>query len=181
MPRKGENIYKRRDVRWEGRYMKPKTAAGTISYGYCYGKSYKEVKETLALKKAFCAVEPSVSTETSTFSKYCTEWLYLRKSTVDESSYVKYLSILEKHIIPGLGRMKITEITSIAIEEFSQMLLTEKELSPKTVKDILVVLRSIIAYTDKNSSVELKDIEIVYPKENKKEMRVFSGSVKNFL
>lgn len=77
--------------------------------------------------------------------------------------------------------MKITEITSIAIEEFSQMLLTEKELSPKTVKDILVVLRSIIAYTDKNSSVELKDIEIVYPKENKKEMRVFSGSVKNFL
>ena len=53
MPRKGENIYKRRDVRWEGRYMKPKTAAGTISYGYCYGKSYKEVKETLALKRRF--------------------------------------------------------------------------------------------------------------------------------
>lgn len=174
MPRKGENIYKRRDGRWEGRYIKSKTAAGTISYGYCYGKSYKEVKEALALKKALCAVKPSVSTETSAFSKYCTEWLYLRKSKVDESSYVKYLSILEKHIIPGLGRMKITEITSIAIEEFSQMLLTEKELSPKTVKDILVVLRSIIAYTDKKSSVELKDIEIVYPKENKKEMRVFS-------
>ena len=29
-----------------------------------------------------------------------------------------------------------------------------------------MVLRSIIAYTDKNSSVELKDIEIVYPIEN---------------
>lgn len=174
MPRKGENIYKRKDGRWEGRYIKSKTAAGTTSYGYCYGKSYKEVKEKLTLKKAFCEIEPSGRSEMHTFSKYCTEWLYLRKSKVDESSYVKYLSMIEKHIIPGLGKVKITEITSIVIEEFSQMLLTEKELSPKTVKDILVVLRSVISYTDKNSCVELKDIEITYPKESKKEMRVLS-------
>ena len=78
MPRKGEIIYKRKDGRWEGRYIKSKTAAGTTSYGYCYGKSYKEIKDKLTLKKAFCAVEPSMTTETFAFSKYCNEWLYLK-------------------------------------------------------------------------------------------------------
>ena len=53
MPRKGENIYKRKDGRWEGRYIKSKTAAGTTSYGYCYGKSYKEVKEKLRIHPLF--------------------------------------------------------------------------------------------------------------------------------
>lgn len=174
MPRKGENIYKRKDGRWEGRYIKSKTVAGTTSYGYCYGKSYKEVKEALALKKVLGAAESCRTTEVYVFSKYCNEWLCLRKNKVDESSYVKYLSILEKHIIPGLGELKITDISSIVVEQFSQVLLDEKKLSPKTVKDILVVLRSIIAYTDKNTNVELKNIEIAYPRENKKEMRVFS-------
>lgn len=56
-----------------------------------------------------------------------------QKSKVDESSYVKYLSILEKHIIPGLGELNNTEITSVAVEEFIQMLLEEKKYSPKSV------------------------------------------------
>ena len=45
----------------------------------------------------------------------------------------------------------------------------------KTVKDVLVVLRSVIAYTEKTTKVGLKHIEITYPKENKKEMRVLSS------
>lgn len=56
-----------------------------------------------------------------------------------------------------------------------QSLLSEKELSLKTVKDVLVVLRSVIAYTEKTTKVGLKNIEIIYPKENKKEMRVLSS------
>lgn len=175
MPRKGENIYKRKDGRWEGRYIKSKSSPGTTSYGYCYGKSYKEVKELLALKKGHCIVEPRKPADVFAFSKYCNEWLYLRKSKVEESSYVKYLSMMEKHILPGLGERIITDITSVVVEDFSQTLLSEKELSPKTVKDILVVLRSVIAYTEKSTKVGLKDIEITYPKENKKEMRVLSS------
>lgn len=40
MPRRGENIYKRKDSRWEGRILKPD---GT--YRYVYAKTYKEVKD----------------------------------------------------------------------------------------------------------------------------------------
>lgn len=39
MPRKGENIYKRKDGRWEGRVMKPDG-----KYRYFYAKTYREVR-----------------------------------------------------------------------------------------------------------------------------------------
>ena len=39
---KGENIFKRKDGRWEGRYIKGYDLAGKIKYGFCYGKTYKE-------------------------------------------------------------------------------------------------------------------------------------------
>lgn len=38
MARKGENIYKRRDGRWEARYIKGYDDAGRAKYGSCYEK-----------------------------------------------------------------------------------------------------------------------------------------------
>ncbi|WP_242590249.1 hypothetical protein [Enterococcus sp. DIV0849a] len=52
MSKKGENIYKRKDGRWEGRYVKNRTPDGKIKYGYVYGKKYAEVKERLIILKA---------------------------------------------------------------------------------------------------------------------------------
>lgn len=50
MPRKGENIYKRKDGRWEGRYIKRRNGKKAI-YGYVYAKNYSEVKRKLNLKR----------------------------------------------------------------------------------------------------------------------------------
>lgn len=36
MPRRGENIYKRKDGRWEGRYIKQYDIKGKAQYGYIY-------------------------------------------------------------------------------------------------------------------------------------------------
>ena len=44
MSRKGENIYKRKDGRWEGCCKKGVAANGRIIYGSCYGKTYREAK-----------------------------------------------------------------------------------------------------------------------------------------
>ena len=46
MPRRGENIYHRKDGRWEGRYLKRHEGAKAI-YGYVYAKTYREVKAKL--------------------------------------------------------------------------------------------------------------------------------------
>ena len=47
MPKKGENIYKRKDGRWEGRYIKGYLADGKAKYAYVYGKTYFDVKQKL--------------------------------------------------------------------------------------------------------------------------------------
>ena len=39
--KKGENIFKRKDGRWEARYIKGYELSGKIKYGFCYGKTYK--------------------------------------------------------------------------------------------------------------------------------------------
>ena len=52
MPRHGENIYKRRDGRYEGRYVIGKNATGKTRFGYVYGYQYAEVRNTLLRKKS---------------------------------------------------------------------------------------------------------------------------------
>lgn len=45
MSRKGENIFLRKDGRWEARYSKGREIGGDNYYGYVYGKSYLEAKQ----------------------------------------------------------------------------------------------------------------------------------------
>ena len=51
MSRKGENSYKRKDGRWEGRYKIGVAENGRARYHSCYGKTYREVKARLDLCK----------------------------------------------------------------------------------------------------------------------------------
>ncbi len=52
MSKKGENIYKRKDGRWEGRYVRFYDENEKAKYGYIYGKTYNDVKQRLLEKKA---------------------------------------------------------------------------------------------------------------------------------
>lgn len=51
MMRTGENIFKRKDGRWEARYHKERTASGKLLYGFCYGKTYSEAKARMERAK----------------------------------------------------------------------------------------------------------------------------------
>lgn len=44
MSRRGENIFKRQDGRWEARYIKAHDENGQAVYGYIYRHSYLEAK-----------------------------------------------------------------------------------------------------------------------------------------
>lgn len=45
MARRGENIYKRGDGRWEGRYIRGRTPEGRAQYGYVYAATYSACRE----------------------------------------------------------------------------------------------------------------------------------------
>lgn len=63
MPKKGENIYKRRDGRWEDRYIRCYDVAGKATYGYVYGKTYGDVKDDLVQKKADAIRYPTAGSQ----------------------------------------------------------------------------------------------------------------------
>lgn len=52
MSKKGENIYKRKDGRWEARYIRGYQPDGKAIYGYCYAATYAGAKEKSNLMKA---------------------------------------------------------------------------------------------------------------------------------
>lgn len=178
MSKRGENIYKRKDNRWEGRYIREYDANGKIRYGYIYAKTYREVKRKLAEAK-IANTKPKTA-DTKSLSYYCDEWLILSRNHVKESTYVKYRTIIEKHIKPMLGAYLPQNLNTFVIENFSYELLKgEKKLSSKTVKDILTILHSILKHIRKQDPEALPEIEIIYPKEQIKEMRILSFEEQN--
>ena len=148
MPRKGENIFKRADGRWEGRFIKDHIA-GKAVYGYLYGKSYKEVKEKKTTAIAELSTKPaqfSGSMVHPTVEDIAVKWLDNLKTVRKSSTIVKYQNQLENHIIPYLGICRIDEVSNDDIVSFSNHLLTKKNLAPKTVSDILSRIKSIRKY-----------------------------------
>lgn len=171
MSKRGENIYKRKDNRWEGRYIKGYDYKGKAQWGYVYAKTYHDVREKLTAAKQSYSTKPTPNRKD--FSYFCDEWLVLSRNRVKESTYVKYHNIVSHHIKDALGCYLPQNLNTIVIEEFSNELLVNG-LAPKTVRDILTVLRSILKHCRRQIGTGFPDIEVVYPKERKKEMRVLS-------
>lgn len=180
MPRKGINIYKRKDGRWEGRYIKG-CKSSKVLYGYVYSKSYKAVKEKL-LEAKMKALEFNSITKHDTyfmvFQEISAQWLYSMKAKVKESTYVKYSCLLEKHLLPQLGQYKIHELNAFCIDKFTIEKLNNGKLcgdgglSTKTVRDLLSIIKSILTYANllpaqlfiQNTSIQKC---VYYPKMNK--------------
>lgn len=76
MPRKGENIYKRKDGRWEGRYIRSYDANNKAKYSYVYGKTYSEVKQKLVDKRSTVKKSPTVSQKSIHYSELLDLWLH---------------------------------------------------------------------------------------------------------
>lgn len=89
MPKKGENIYKRKDGRWEGRYIKSRTESGKIIYGYVYARSYRETKEKQKAKIASYTSQIANKNE-HVFSNIASEWFESIKLHTKTSTQNKY-------------------------------------------------------------------------------------------
>ena len=181
MPRKGENIYKRKDGRWEGRFIKSRDFSGKAIYGYVYGKTYTAVKEKLR-----CANDDTAGTHFSSVEKNCIfesvlkEWLESERIKTKESTYAHYYQIVYSHLIPKLGSVQIVSITALLIERYMRQILENGRLdgkgglSPKTANDILVVIKAAVAYA-KNCDYPIKcNLDKVLIKQKKRDIRVLS-------
>lgn len=157
MPRKGENIYKRKDGRWEGRYVKGRDGKKAI-YGYVYSKSYSEVKKQLILKRAEYAREenkPSASImKDALFSDLSEMWLRSIRASVKESTWIKYRNILKCSIVPRLGNTNLSEIDYSVVSALCNDLMesggkNQSGLAAKTVADELSLTKAVIKYASR--------------------------------
>ncbi|MBO0439045.1 tyrosine-type recombinase/integrase [Candidatus Enterococcus ikei] len=145
MSRRGENIYKRKDGRWEGRYIKGRKLNGSIHYGYVYGKKYCEVKQKLTLIKSQLPYykEQSIYSYSGTVQDWVVYWLEtLVLPTVKLSTYVSYKSKLSVHVLPYLGETKLTELKKEEVQSLCEQL--EAKLSDASVHAVFRVFRTCL-------------------------------------
>lgn len=83
MPRTGENIYKRKDGRWEARYILFYDENGKAKYRYLYAKTYTEVKNKLFNEQAqtinFISAKSNV-----TYAKYVHSSMQLKRMSMEK-------------------------------------------------------------------------------------------------
>ena len=182
MARRGENIFKRKDGRWEAR-VADNRENGKRYYRSLYGKSYTEVKtkkeEYNRLK--YCKGTPYPG-KSALFSCLAVNWLSSVKQTVKESTYTRYYRNVYRYLIPVFGSYPLSGINYIQINHFKNDLLIHGGkkgvgLSEKTVTDILSVLKMILTYAGEEGFKVVNTKLIRSLRQKKKEISVISKEI----
>ncbi len=118
MPRKSENIYRRKDGRCERRYVKGRSKNRKTLYGYIYGETYAEVnKKRLERMTALSSGDLILIKCDSTYENYYFSvlsdiWLESIRPQIKQSTYNKYQNLIHSHIISELNEIKISDLTT---------------------------------------------------------------------
>lgn len=147
MSRRGENIYKRKDGRYEGRYVIGKTATGRTRFGYVYARQYTEVRTLLLQRKAerLEATRPSFAYR-GTLADWMEHWMENELlGSIKESSWQTYRNLLTHHLLPMLGGYALTQLTPKVVHEFVEEL-ESTGLAESTIRGVYRLLSSAMRY-----------------------------------
>lgn len=115
-----------------------------------------------------------------TFKELCEEWLASAKLRVKHSSYCCYEKLINKHVIPYFEDIGYDELTTPIINVFTEHKLKCGRsngfggLSAKTVHDILVVMRSVAKYAEREYGYRNPMRNTSMPKSETNETEVFN-------
>ena len=173
MARRGENIYKRKDGRWEGRYKSGYKENGQAKYRSVYGHTYAEVKQKLAPLKV---TAPAITNSCHmTVKELFNEWLSAIKLRVKSSTYANYLLKVEKHILPTFGGLRYDALTVQMLNHYIEDKLSSG-LSAKYVSDIIIVFKSMSKYSAKIHGFRNILADVTLPNVHRKELPLLSPS-----
>ena len=175
MARHGENIYKRKDGRYEGRYVKGKKPDGKTLFGYVYGKRYQEVRRQLLMFKAKQLANSSIIPCHLTLNEWMERWLENEKrSKVKVSSYQTYLRSFRTHVQPELGRMKLSAIDRACLHAFV-LNLQRCGRSINTIKAVFRLLSSAMKRAEEEGLIQKNPCSMLtLPRSSQPEQRVLS-------
>ena len=121
MPKKGENIRKRKDGRWEARYVAGRQPDGGARMASVYGRTYREAKAKKEAALRAARKEPPAAQDRgqATYSQVLDGFLNSHRYQVKESTYTHYVDVIESHIRPSLGRVRMAQLGPTQIERFT--------------------------------------------------------------
>lgn len=164
MPKRGENIYKRKDGRWEGRIKGAEYLTGKQKYRSVYGKTYGEVKRKLEkAKQEVCSADSRCSMK----MKEAVEiWYADKKEYWKESTYASYRQVIDRYVLPCLGDKPLYEITGQTMTDFISDIQTKSQsncLSGKYLFHICNIILRIMSHIRKKTGtfLEIPDNPVV--------------------
>lgn len=150
MSRRGENIYKRKDGRWEGRYIKARKADGRIHYGYLYAQKYHELKQQLVAVKLLHQKNYIYNTMAShhhlyngTLDTWASYWFAEISTKVKPSTFASYRTKMNTHVLPFLGHKGLSSLKEDEIMTWIDQI--KQTLAPSSVRVVFLVLKSCCA------------------------------------
>ena len=167
MGRKGENIYKRKDKRWEGRYIDSYNAEGKAIYKSIYGKSYTEVR----LKMRNRPESNKGKIVNISLVAWVEYYLKAQECKIKLTTVKVYERYLNNYIKPFFGNIALRKMSKDILQSFVNSL---SERSPSTVKGIFSFLREALKKAEKDEYISPIWIDIELPKVKKNEVEVFT-------
>lgn len=159
MAKRGLNIYKRKDGRWEGRICQKQFSNGRCRYRSLYGKSYREVKEKMTALLA--AKEPTQKQCDMTVPEVVSIWLRDKKGIWKESTYACYRQLAERHIYKETKTVRASDFSNVCFCEYVNNITKSdgSKISPAYSHGISAVLIQAFAYVSREYRYQLPNLE----------------------
>lgn len=162
MARKGENIYKRSDGRYEARYITGRDDNGKAVYKSVYGRSKAEVRDKVENAKREIYGESS-PIKGKTFKQVAEEYLKDAKGTIASTTYDRYLDALERDIYPEYADTPMSDVTASEINRFLKVATESasrrgRSLTKSGLMVIKAVMSNVINYANAAEGFEKAEI-----------------------
>ena len=106
-------------------------------------------------------------------------WLLFKKASIKNSTYYRYKYIIEKYILSYFKNKNIYYFIDYDFNIYIEHLSTI--LTVKTIKDIVMVFKSILKYIERKYNIDYKLDLISIPKCEQEEMQILKDNEKNKL
>lgn len=123
-------------------------------------------KNSIYKKKGVKNIEDSTNVDKNFLGYYIYRWLNNSKIRCKKTTFSNYEYMVNSKIIPRFSKIRKSDITVEMIDDYTTNLLNSG-LLPKTVKDILIVLKQILKTAEIN-------IEVTMPRVPKHEIQILS-------
>ena len=178
MARRGENIYHRKDGRWEGRCIIGRKMDGKPKFHSIYGKSYSEVKRNLVLLKSEQIEQGREQAlliyGNGSLSDWMDYWLdVVENPYIRATTYTLYQRNIDKHLRPHIGQYVLRDLEPANIQAMVDRL--SQVLAPSTLHGVCRLLKAMLSSALKNRLIAQSPYqEIRLPKFRQKKPRVLT-------